>query len=291
MSKVGLSWVNDTIVGPFVEALNLNKITGAVEDANTFYNAGGTADELLISTANGNYKYVDNVIIQFKATASNTGAATVNVDSEGVKDLRDTDGLAIDAEFIIVGKYYTFVYDTGTGFFFNAPSGGKTIKSIQSGVTSISTSSVSVTITSIVPANSVIIIDYAFTSSTSEESRQINVGAKILNATTIEFFGQAPNKSISWRVIEFNGVKSKQTGELAKSYSTSEATQATTSVATSKSLLITSHSSGTTGIAGAGGALLRSRIISSTSIGFLLIPGNGLTTQNDTIYWQLIEFN
>jgi hypothetical protein len=79
---------------------------------------GGTADAITITLAEPLDAYVAGVAIEFKATASNTGAATINVSSLGVKTLKKmSSGSLADlaAGDISSGGIYRLVYD-GTYF-------------------------------------------------------------------------------------------------------------------------------------------------------------------------------
>jgi hypothetical protein len=55
--------------------------------------------------------------VTFKAAASNTGAATVNVDSLGVKTITRQSGATLAAGDIVTGKYTTVIYNATAGKF------------------------------------------------------------------------------------------------------------------------------------------------------------------------------
>jgi hypothetical protein len=77
--------------------------------------AGGTANALTLTPAVAASVYVAGYTIKFLASATNTGAATVNVSGLGVKNLRRQDGSALSAGDITNGYLYQLVYD-GTNF-------------------------------------------------------------------------------------------------------------------------------------------------------------------------------
>lgn len=61
--------------------------------------------------------YVDGLVIEFRALATNTTAATINVSGLGVKSLRRADGSALSPGDITLGVPVRAVYSTATGFF------------------------------------------------------------------------------------------------------------------------------------------------------------------------------
>lgn len=77
--------------------------------------AGGTANALTITNTSPVLSYQFGQRITFKASATNTGAVTVNVDGVGAKELILGDGQALDANNIVANRIYDAVYD-GTRF-------------------------------------------------------------------------------------------------------------------------------------------------------------------------------
>lgn len=77
--------------------------------------AGGTANAITVANELPITSYEMGQRISFKAIATNTGAATVNVDGLGVKAIRRADGTALSAGDITNGRIVDLVYD-GTNF-------------------------------------------------------------------------------------------------------------------------------------------------------------------------------
>lgn len=80
-----------------------------------FATYGGTANALTLALAQPLKAYVTGLQLRFRATAANTGAATVNVDSLGAKTLKTVTGAALPAGYIRTGVDTVITYD-GTGF-------------------------------------------------------------------------------------------------------------------------------------------------------------------------------
>lgn len=164
----------------------------------------------------------------------------------------------------------------------------KTYKTCQSGTVLVS-SSANVTVSSIDVSKSILIVDGAFESATTEQSIGSTFAGKIVNSTTIQIVGGgSPTKSVSWKLIEFNNVKSKQSGAFTHNYSATERFNAITAVNEFKNLLVAKNYSLNPVNGGAGGVMLRSRVSGGNNLGFLINPA--VSSQNDTIEWQLIEF-
>lgn len=75
---------------------------------------GGTADAITLAT-NGTYPFQSlaaGLVIAFKAGSANTGAATINVDSLGVKAIRRQGDSALEANDIVASGVYLLRYDT-----------------------------------------------------------------------------------------------------------------------------------------------------------------------------------
>lgn len=91
--------------------------------------AGGTADVLTLTPSPVLTSYSTGTNIKFLASATNTGAATINVSALGAKSLKTQSGAALTAGAIVSGLVYTITYD-GTNFTVSeiaAPEDGKVI--------------------------------------------------------------------------------------------------------------------------------------------------------------------
>ncbi len=77
--------------------------------------AGGTADALTLSIDAEYDSYVAGDRVKLKAASNNTGAATINVNSLGVKSVKDVAGNALQAKAIRANQIIELVYD-GTDF-------------------------------------------------------------------------------------------------------------------------------------------------------------------------------
>lgn len=168
---------------------------------------------------------------------------------------------------------------------------GSNIKSIQSGMEQLVSDNVNVTIASVNVNKSIILIFVSF-GDDSATIQDLCVAPEFLNNTTINLKrhrGTIDNARATWTVIEFNEVKSIQTGTVLinKSYDTSAEDLTTVTVSRvdiSKSILLTYAISSYTDST-ACRALTRGRIVNATTIGF----ETRYTNQN-TAYWQLVEF-
>lgn len=167
----------------------------------------------------------------------------------------------------------------------NISGGGSNIKSIQRGTIAINvaTTTIDITVTSIDTTKSIAIIsnNQDGVSNPSEACFAIT----IINATTIRITRTASSFTsitVSWQLIEYNNVKSKQTGTFEQTSALTDQSVTVTSVNTSKSILYATHTSVVTGIQTASWVFLY-KLLNSTTIAF-----NGQNAS--TKYWQLIEF-
>lgn len=173
--------------------------------------------------------------------------------------------------------------------------GGSNIKSIQRGEFQLSSpQSQSITISAIDTTKSILkfTVSYPNSGQSSMQPQYSAFRGEITNSTTISFTRGVNTSAayvvISWEVIEFNNVKSLQSGNLSYSTNAAESIVTVNSINTSKALLFFSFSTNNSDN-DASGALLKGRIISNTSIGFVQ---NCLTGgRSVAISWRLIEFN
>jgi hypothetical protein len=80
---------------------------------------GGTADAITITTASTYQALENGLILAFKASGANTGAATVNVDGLGAKAIRHKGDTALGANAMLENGRYLIQYDTA----YNSASG------------------------------------------------------------------------------------------------------------------------------------------------------------------------
>lgn len=87
---------------------------GQVQDGSfNFVAAAGTGDAITLDLTPSITAYVTGAVYWFKATATNTGAATVNIDAVGAKDLKKgaAGSTALAAGDITSGGIYAVIYD------------------------------------------------------------------------------------------------------------------------------------------------------------------------------------
>lgn len=98
--------------------------TGQIQD-NSFRFAvgGGSADAQTLTLAPAITAYTDGMVLHFEAGATNTGAATFNVNSVGAQSIVMQNGDALPAGAITSGRFYTVIYDlTNTNWVLVNPS-------------------------------------------------------------------------------------------------------------------------------------------------------------------------
>lgn len=99
--------------------------------------AGGTANAVTTTLDPVPASYFTNMTVIFKATATNTGATTLNVNGLGVKNIYKVSGGSLGplaAGDLTNGAYYTVRYD-GTQFVLEGSSGGVSSVSGTGGIT------------------------------------------------------------------------------------------------------------------------------------------------------------
>lgn len=96
---------------------NYSTITSAINDANTYGNYAvdsGSVNAYAITLSNVSTTYTAGLPIQFKAGNTNTGASTLNVNSQGTKNIFFNNA-ALNGGFIQANSIVSVVYD-GTQF-------------------------------------------------------------------------------------------------------------------------------------------------------------------------------
>jgi hypothetical protein len=161
--------------------------------------------------------------------------------------------------------------------------GGSNIKSIQRGTATIplSNTSTTVTIGAVDPTKSIVLVDFG---NNGLWPITLDIYAELTNSTTINltrYNSGDYTQTINWVVIEFNNVKSKQTGLQSLSNST-EVTVNIANVDMSKALIFASYNSSQS----MDPEYLKTRFISSTQIGLTQIVSSIMK-----VAWQVIEFN
>lgn len=100
-------------------------VTGARSSLDVLYGLkgtgtiGGVANAITLATGDSHASLTDGLLVSFKATSTNTGAATINVDGLGVKKIRSPGDTALTGGEITSGatlqlRYHT-AYDSSAG--------------------------------------------------------------------------------------------------------------------------------------------------------------------------------
>jgi hypothetical protein len=162
--------------------------------------------------------------------------------------------------------------------------GGSNIKSKQSGKVLMNGGTKTVTISAVDLTKAIVRITYAPSSQSNPSANAVTVSGELTNATTITFtLNQTINNiTVLWEVIEFNNVKSLQSGNWNNSLASSTLT--VSSVNPSKSMLF--YSDWTSVVADFYSMFMNIEITSATLLTCTRIDA---TTFN--IKWFLVEFN
>lgn len=218
------------------------------------------------------------------AIASSISGTTLKLRaSDGYRDGVDDNVTITDADFV--------ASNIKTGItLFELLGTLSSVKTIQRGtVTGSLSDSNNVTISSVDVTKSVIIVKTRGEIS-NIQYRFLNCRASITSATNINFsFDATPGSSgpiIDWIVIEFDNVKSKQTGSATISADTNVTIS---SVNIAKSLAFVSFSNASSANADVRGTMINGVLTSGTNL-LLLNPSTYVSVTN-SINWQVIEFN
>lgn len=106
---------------------NFSNVNAAINNVATFSNYAvdtGTANNYLIAITGQTTTYVAGIAFQFRAANTNTGASTLNVNTQGAISIVRTDGTALAAGDIIANGIVSVMYD-GTNFQLLNDAGGK----------------------------------------------------------------------------------------------------------------------------------------------------------------------
>lgn len=102
---------------------NTTQITDIKKSTHIYGASSGGTDSYAITLTTPFTAYNAGMMINFKADVSNTGAATINVDGKGAKDLKKmtaTGKAALETGDVIAGGIYIGIYD-GTDFILTNP--------------------------------------------------------------------------------------------------------------------------------------------------------------------------
>lgn len=80
--------------------------------------SGGSSNAYTLTLSPTIAAYVDGQTYWFQANHSSTGAATINIDSVGAKDIKLPGGGAVATDDIVSGQEYGVIYDDGADDFF-----------------------------------------------------------------------------------------------------------------------------------------------------------------------------
>lgn len=266
-----------------------------------------TGANTLVMTNSNVTAYVEGMLVAFKNTTANTSAVTLNINSLGAKAIKKANGNALTSGNLKAGGIYQLRYD-GSSFILLGEGGeygtatasdvliGKTLgtdNGIVSGLFSVIKSiqrinfvmtdiSVTRTIASIDTSKSIVLITSYPTQVGYANGNDVNVTAKIASSTSVQFNKEstAREMNICAIVIEFNGVKSLQTGTATIA---NGSTVSIGNVNINKSLLFFSYRD-TVNNSSVGDNLLEGYISNSTSLYFFS------NNSSKKVEWQVIEF-
>lgn len=114
--KAQSSHINDlrnACVSAFADIPSSSELTGGIIN---YAVSTGSSNAYIVDLTNAPASYFDGLSVDFKANHANTGAATVNVNSLGVKSLRRQNGSALAAGDILENKIYSFRYNSTSGY-------------------------------------------------------------------------------------------------------------------------------------------------------------------------------
>lgn len=100
----------------------------------TIITAGGTANAITLTPSPAASSYADGDQYYFKATATNTGATTVNVSSLGITDITRPNAVALQAGDITSGQVYSIIYQSSASDFYLMDRGGTYYDLYESGI-------------------------------------------------------------------------------------------------------------------------------------------------------------
>jgi hypothetical protein len=94
-------------------------VAAAVYGMTSNYGTDSGSANAYVASISSTYitSYADGLVIRIKATAANTGAATVNLNALGLKSIVRSDGTALVAGDIAAGEIVTMAYNSTTGKF------------------------------------------------------------------------------------------------------------------------------------------------------------------------------
>jgi YD repeat-containing protein len=106
------------MVGPIPLALlddNYSALQTTLNTLSTFTNFipdnGSTNNVNLITNTNQYVSYTDGLTVLTRVANTNTGPATLNINSMGARPILNTDGSQLTASELVAGQFYTFTYD------------------------------------------------------------------------------------------------------------------------------------------------------------------------------------
>jgi hypothetical protein len=156
------------------------------------------------------------------------------------------------------------------------------VKSIQRGSIAITSTSQNIVISAVTTANSIVrIYNQASTSSSTGDFSGTLTSSTNLNITNSMW---TVSQTIYWEVIEFNNVKSLQTGTYSLSVTSTTGVMQTVTISSINSVKALLFSNETSSSSTADGQSI-GVILNSTTLGFNTVYAT------KTIKWQVIEFN
>jgi hypothetical protein len=184
----------DVAAGAKVRSIDLNTIDSSIDTAfdklptETNIKQGkvnyavdtGAADAYLVSLPHAPASYTDGLHVRFKPTNTNTGAATINVNSLGAKSIKKINGDALSAGDLTANGTVDIYYNSTTGFFYlssAASAGASATEAAASSTAASSSASAAATSASAAAAS-------ASSASTSASAASTSAAAAATSATT-----------------------------------------------------------------------------------------------------------
>lgn len=256
---------------------------------------GGTANAQTVDTTGTFDLTKDGNILYINPSLTNTAAITIAADGQAAKAVKkfniDTNAYVdIEAGDIKKNQQTSLRWDLTEGFFVLAPKGGANIKSIQRGTYSyLNKTTADINISEVDLTKAIVKVQILQNGFSTAHGSLISV--KFLNSTTIRLQSLSARGNafeVYWEVIEYNNVKSIQTGSTAISGTASSALRTITSIDVNKSDLFFSIRSDSSS-SSISYMNVVGKVNSSTQLGFYRdLSGN---SANTTVEWQIIEFN